>query len=142
MLENILLEQLKSTSYKALIIRGMADIVNRHSLSENIELISFLTSTELENEISSSKIIISRAGYCSIMDLYKIGRKAILIPTPGQTEQEYLAKILMENKMFFCEKQKYFQLDIAISEISNFNPNNIFRTNKNLEEEIKNLLST
>ena len=50
------------------------------------------------------------------MDLYKLKKKAILIPTPGQTEQEYLAKNLEEKSVFpsqiqdnFCVQSAYFQ---------------------------------
>jgi predicted glycosyltransferase len=36
--------------------------------------------------------VIARSGYTTIMDLHRIGRRAILFPTKGQWEQEYLAK--------------------------------------------------
>ncbi len=41
-----------------------------------------------------SKTIICRSGYTTIMDLHMLGLTATqLIPTPGQTEQEYLYKL-------------------------------------------------
>ena len=53
------------------------------------------------------------------MDLYKLKKKAILIPTPGQTEQEYLAKNLEEKSVFlsqiqdnFCVQSTDFQSEI------------------------------
>ena len=42
--------------------------------------------------ICSSEMIICRSGYSSIMDIYFLRKKVLFIPTPGQTEQEYLAK--------------------------------------------------
>lgn len=43
--------------------------------------------------IASSDKIICRSGYSTLMDLYLLNKKdIILIPTPGQTEQEYLAE--------------------------------------------------
>ena len=51
---------------------------------------------ELEKALNSSKLVICRAGYSSIMDLVKLKKKAILIPTKFQNEQEYLAKHLQE----------------------------------------------
>lgn len=42
-------------------------------------------------EIASAETIISRNGYSTLMDLQFLKKKAILIPTPGQLEQEYLA---------------------------------------------------
>jgi len=47
---------------------------------------------EMNTILNEAKVIISRSGYSSIMDYYSLGVSAILIPTPHQTEQEYLAK--------------------------------------------------
>jgi hypothetical protein len=43
-----------------------------------------------------AKLVICRSGYSSVMDLAVFGKNALMIPTPGQTEQEYLAKHLQE----------------------------------------------
>jgi hypothetical protein len=48
-------------------------------------------------------------------------KKAILIPTPGQTEQEYLAKYLMEKKYFFAATQFNFNLETTIAKAKQFN---------------------
>ncbi len=58
------------------------------------DLIPFLGSQELNTLILSSEWIICRSGYTSIMDLMKLNKKAILIPTPGQPEQLYLGDYL------------------------------------------------
>lgn len=42
--------------------------------------------------IARSRIIISRSGYSTIMDLDGMHKTVIFVPTPGQTEQEYLAQ--------------------------------------------------
>ena len=54
------------------------------------------------------------------MDLAKIQKNAILIPTPGQTEQEYLADYLFEEGIFYAQKQNSLDLTLAIEESSNF----------------------
>ncbi|WP_300664419.1 glycosyltransferase [Fluviicola sp.] len=46
-----------------------------------------------DQEIASAETIVSRNGYSTLMDLQFLNKKAVLIPTPGQLEQEYLAKI-------------------------------------------------
>jgi uncharacterized protein (TIGR00661 family) len=46
---------------------------------------------EFQQLIQSHEAIICRSGYSSLMDLYRLGKKSLLVPTPGQTEQEYLA---------------------------------------------------
>ncbi len=45
------------------------------------------------------------------MDLIKLNKHAVLIPTPGQTEQEYLAKYLGEKKWFQYSNQNNLNLD-------------------------------
>ncbi len=65
-------------------------------------------------------MVISRSGYTTIMDLAKLGKKAILVPTPGQTEQEYLANYLSSQKMFFTVPQEKFVLKDALKQAESF----------------------
>jgi hypothetical protein len=65
------------------------------------------------------------------MDLAALGKKAILIPTPGQTEQEYLASRLAESGKFIVQNQHQIDLLKGLSEINKttgFEPN-AFNTN-------------
>jgi len=57
--------------------------------------------------------------------LVKLKQKAILVPTPGQTEQEYLAQYLHEQKIFYCIEQDKFVLPKAIELANNFSPESI-----------------
>lgn len=68
---------------------------------KNIEIHPHLSTKEMKETICSSENIICRSGYSSIMDLEVLKRKAYLIPTPGQTEQEYLAKFQAHNRRHF-----------------------------------------
>lgn len=73
-----------------------------------------LQGTELENAITNAKMIVCRAGYSSIMDLVYLKKRAILIPTPGQTEQEYLSRLLTEKGIFPGWQQEGFSLQNAL----------------------------
>ena len=55
-------------------------------------------------------MVIARCGYTTVMDLLKLKKRCILIPTPGQAEQEYLAKHLYTNKLFYTVTQHQFSL--------------------------------
>ena len=67
-----------------------------------------MTSKELEVALNESDLILSRSGYTTIMDLAKLEKKAFFIPTPGQFEQEYLAKKLdMEGIVPFCNQDEF-----------------------------------
>jgi uncharacterized protein (TIGR00661 family) len=50
-----------------------------------------LSSEVIQSLILNTPLLITRSGYSSIMDLLRLHRTALLIPTPGQSEQEYLA---------------------------------------------------
>lgn len=118
--ENILLEQLKPTHYRSIIVRGVTEQNSRQKYTENITLIDSVQSEELSQLIASSKIIISRGGYVSLMDFAILGAKAILVPTPGQTEQEYTAQELQRKKICYCEKQNEFSLQRSLEKIETY----------------------
>lgn len=71
----------------------------------NIILHNHLSATEMKNIISGSEGIISRSGYTTVMDLLSLNYRALLIPTPGQPEQEYLAEYLSEQGFFSIIRQ-------------------------------------
>lgn len=60
--------------------------------------------------IKKSRFIISRSGYTTLMDLHFLQKKALLIPTPGQTEQEYLANYWEKKGLAIQLKQDQVQL--------------------------------
>ena len=78
--------------------------------TKSIKIINHLSSEDLNKAFQQSEMIISRSGYTTIMDLIKLKKNAILVPTPGQTEQEYLAKYLTEKKYFYSVEQEGFSL--------------------------------
>src|SRR5262249_40927925 len=80
-----------------------------------------LSAKDLNEEIEKADWVISRSGYSTIMDLAKLEKKSILIPTPGQTEQEYLAKNLWGKGIAYCMEQKEFSLNRALEEAKKFN---------------------
>ena len=105
----------KKLDKKSLLVQGRPEINNKKT-DKNLSIISHLSSQELNNAILESKLIICRSGYSTIMDLYKLEKNAILIPTPGQTEQEYLAKHLSKNDSFKSQKQNGFSIEKAINQ--------------------------
>lgn len=94
--EQKLLVELKSYKGKVLFIKGKIESEQQKEIHDNMVVYNFMTSKELEVAINESDLILSRSGYTTIMDLAKLEKKAFFIPTPGQFEQEYLAKKLDE----------------------------------------------
>jgi UDP-N-acetylglucosamine:LPS N-acetylglucosamine transferase len=64
--------------------------------------------------------VLGRCGYSTVMDLAALRRPSILVPTPGQTEQEYLAAHLSANGFAFCTSQKEFDLQKAMNAASHY----------------------
>ena len=85
---------------------GKPDGAGEMSMEDNIIWYDHPDAAQMKDLILTSKTIIARAGYTSIMELISLGRRALLIPTPGQTEQEYLARSLSEKGWFSFMPQK------------------------------------
>ncbi len=120
-LETELLDQLANYTEPVLFIRGLPGETSLPTTLSNIIVVNHLPAAQLEEAIRSAEFIISRCGYSSIMDLILMQKKTILIPTPGQSEQEYLSTHLMNNRMALCIPQTKFKLKNAIELARSFN---------------------
>lgn len=100
-LEEILIPQLKALGKRMILVRGITEGSRLHRYTEGLEIVDYATSDEINQIMATSELIISRSGYTSIMDICKMGNLALLIPTPGQTEQEYLAQKLKKDGQFY-----------------------------------------
>ena len=111
LLEQKLLTKLQGTLLNVLFVRGMPGDSVEMKQTPNMIYKNHLNAKELNQVIQESKIVLSRSGYSTVMDLAKLGKKAIFIPTPGQTEQLYLARQLRKRKIAYCTNVD--NLDIA-----------------------------
>lgn len=109
-LENILLEQLKVFDGNILFVKGKVEAKQAITKKDPFTIYNFMLTQELEKAINQSKFVLSRPGYTTIMDLAKLKKKAFFIPTPGQYEQDYLAKRLNKMKIAPCCKQEDFNI--------------------------------
>lgn len=101
----------KNTDYKLMIVGGHFDKDTEYS---NFEYLPFADSKTLNQLLSRAKWVISRSGYSSIMDFIQLKKKAILIPTPGQVEQAYLALWHKKNPVFIVSKGDAKSIQLAI----------------------------
>ena len=85
-----------------------------------ITVYNHLPAKELNEEMIKAEYIIGRSGYSSIMDITSLKKKSILIPTPGQTEQEYLGDYLMQKQIVYSVNQKEFSLEDALKKAASF----------------------
>lgn len=110
-LETLLLKEFKNYKSPILLIRGVLEKQVKFEIVGNIKVYNYLLGKELEDAINSSEAVICRSGYTSVMDLAAMQKKAFFIPTPGQPEQEYLAKILSEINLVGSCIQHEFTLE-------------------------------
>ncbi len=83
------------------------------------DVIDMADSTQLSTIISGSKVVLSRSGYTSIMDLSHMHQAAIWIPTPGQPEQEYLAEYLSDRERWRVISENDLKADTLLDALRN-----------------------
>ena len=95
--ENELLTSLQNnTSENIILIQGKIEAEPKITKVGKVTVYNYMNTEELKEYMLKADEIICRSGYSSIMDLYALGKlkNATLIPTPGQSEQEYLAEYI------------------------------------------------
>ncbi|OFX87981.1 MAG: hypothetical protein A2W99_11545 [Bacteroidetes bacterium GWF2_33_16] len=111
--EQLVYRQLLIKDYKVAIVRG-ANSKKVLESTTNISVFEMVNSHELLSLVNESKVVVCRSGYSSVMDLVALQKTAVIVPTPGQTEQEYLATYLYNKGLFYTLFQKDFCIDKAI----------------------------
>ncbi len=111
--EKKILEQVKKNpAIRLVLLRGLAD--TPLEIPEELAWIyTHLPGPEFYNLLMQCRYVLARPGYSTIMDLACIGKQALLVPTPGQTEQEYLARWHHAQKHFICQQQDELNLQEA-----------------------------
>lgn len=141
LLEVKLLQQLKEYPRSVLFVRGLPGAMELPEVPMNIKIVNHLPKKELEQAMKDAYMIIGRCGYSTVMDLVQLQRKSVLIPTPGQTEQEYLATHLTAQKTALCIPQEAFQLNTALEQAETFDYHMVpLHSRFKLKEVVDNLL--
>jgi len=110
-LEDHLKETLPAFDGQIVFIKGKIEAEQQSEQIGNITFYNFMTSDQLEQTFNESTNVLCRSGYTTIMDLAKLEKKAFFIPTPGQYEQEYLAKKLKREGLVPYIKQEEFHVE-------------------------------
>ena len=139
-LEEKILKQSKDSPYKIALVRGLPNAMFTRVETDNLLYLSHLPGNELNDLVLKSKYVICRGGYTSLMEMIGLQKKLILVPTPAQTEQEYLAALLHSRKWALHIDQEVFNLTHAIKEAESFPydlpVNNALENNQLLEQAL------
>ncbi|MBU6158910.1 MAG: glycosyltransferase [Bacteroidetes bacterium] len=114
LLEKIILQQIGEEGKKILLIRGTTLPMPKDPVPKRVTIINLADHTTIQQAFSQAEKVICRSGYTTLMDLIRCNKKALLIPTPGQTEQEYLAERMSAQNWFPVLRQECFQLEEAL----------------------------
>lgn len=110
-LERKLLQELRHTEYKIVMVRGVVELEQKIVQQDNILVYNYADKQQLENLIGKSGLIISRSGYTTIMDMALMQKRVFFVPTSGQTEQEYLARRMQKQGIALYANQNKFSIE-------------------------------
>ncbi len=116
-LEQLLLAELEQYEGKAVLVRGTQ---GARLEAGRTEIVDYANGARINRLLASSSLVVCRSGYSTLMDLAVMGSRAILIPTPGQKEQEYLGARCREMGWAGCYNQSGFSLRSAIAEADRY----------------------
>ncbi|MDA3954656.1 MAG: glycosyltransferase [Bacteroidales bacterium] len=130
--ENKIYKQTINSGLKCGIVRGTTE---KRKNEFKFPVYDIINTEELYSLISTAELIVCRSGYSSVMDLFLLKKKAVFVPTPGQTEQEYLADYLYRRGMFYFVSQQEFNAMKIMSNVIDFPRMQLHKTNT-LEKRI------
>jgi len=140
--ENIIISEIAHYLGRATIVRGLPGEANLIPSTNDIHFFNHLPAAEMNKEMDKAEFVIARSGYSTVMDIAALGKKSILVATPGQPEQEYLAKYLYQKRFAFCVDQGQFSLSRALQQAAHFDyQTNDYSLNSNLSSLIQSFLS-
>lgn len=111
LLEEKLINELQHYKEKVVFIQGKVEANQLMKQKDNITFYNFMQTAQLEKTFNESEMVLCRSGYTTVMDLARLEKKAFFIPTPGQFEQEYLAKKYKREGLIPYSRQEKFKLD-------------------------------
>lgn len=137
--EKKVIEVLKGREESIVLVRGVIESqeespsrTQESRSDQNLRIYNYMLAKELEKLIRQSRLLIMRSGYSSIMDLNALGAKALLVPTPGQSEQEYLARRMRAKGWFPAVEQSKFNWS-SIQGIQEYSWAEMKKTSKSLD---------
>ena len=110
-LEKHLKVEIVKYSGSVIFIEGIIEKKQKIATIGNVIYYNFMNSIELEQAFNESEMVLCRSGYTTIMDLAQLRKKAFFIPTPGQYEQEYLAKKMKKDGLVPYATQDAFRME-------------------------------
>jgi UDP-N-acetylglucosamine transferase subunit ALG13 len=111
MLQHLIESDAGKLQDQVILIEGRpSDLPNHYKVQGSLTKLRYASGQDLLDIIMQSEFIVCRSGYSTLMELLPLHKKMILVPTPGQTEQRYLATTLSNQKMAVMISQSNFDV--------------------------------
>ena len=115
--EEIILDQISHIQGKKVVVLGKHAAEQSYDYIENTEIYSHVNREKQNELLNRAKFVVCRSGYTTVMELVALKKPALMIPTPGQTEQEYLACYYKNTGLFHTAQQHGLDLLSKLNKI-------------------------
>ncbi|MCF7861519.1 hypothetical protein K9M79_04715 [Candidatus Woesearchaeota archaeon] len=117
--ENKIMKGVHRLKGKVVITLGKPEIteVKRRG---NLTIYGCFDRKKQQEHMNRAKMVISRSGYTTLMELAELGKNALLVPTKGQPEQEYLSKYLMEKGIWYSVDQDHLDIPVDVEKAKHY----------------------
>ncbi len=117
--ERLLRQQLRYFDLPSLLVQGKPGEW-KEEVDGHVQVVNQLSPPDLAAAIRQAELVVARSGYSTVMDLWQLGGRALFVPTPGQTEQEYLAERLAQKEISGFQTQERLNIARAWEERAHF----------------------
>ena len=133
--EKLIFNQLQKLDGRVVVTLGKPERNYKIRMGD-AQVYTYLSRQKIADYMNRANFIISRPGYTTVMEMIDLGKRGLFIPTPGQIEQEYLAKHFSEMNWCYSSSQYGLDLteDIRIARTYSGFPDNLSRTRENLDK--------
>jgi uncharacterized protein (TIGR00661 family) len=114
--EDLVIKQHAGLNFHFTLLKGLPENETGLKTENNLTILPHSSTDNIKSLIKSSDLVICRSGYSSVMDLQALGARALFVPTPGQTEQEYIAVLLQNRGIAWWRAQGILDLKKDIPE--------------------------
>ena len=110
LLEDMVLEALPKLSGRIVVTLGRPHNDGERREVAGATVYGYLDRRRQAEMLNRARLVMTRSGYTTLMELAGLGRKALFVATPGQSEQEYLARLHREHGYVWSVDQKHLDI--------------------------------
>ena len=143
LLEKIILQQVRNLPGEKVILLGSPRLERHEKLDATTTVHSYVSNEDKAMLMNRARFIISRSGYTTMMEMAELDKKhALLTPTPGQTEQEYLSRYYGREGWFLSRSQYQLRLAEDVAEAMSYSGfPEMVKTEENVKRLYRDLLA-